>query len=171
MATTYEAIATVTVTGATAANMEFTNIPGTYTDLTLMISCRGTEAGGTGNGNILIQFNSSTSNLSDRRLYGTGSGTGSDTDGAAIRFAAPSAVATASTFGNAYIYIPNYAGNTNKSVSTDAVGENNATASVMNISAGLWSNTAAITSIKLLPDASKNFVQYSTATLYGIKNS
>jgi len=35
--------------------------------------------------------------------------------------------------------------------------------------AGLFSNTSAITSIKL--QSGFNFVQYSTATLYGIKNS
>jgi hypothetical protein len=33
MANTYEAIATVTVGSGGAANIEFTSIPGTYTDL------------------------------------------------------------------------------------------------------------------------------------------
>jgi hypothetical protein len=47
--------------------------------------------------------------------------------------------------------------------------ENNATLSLMNLAAGLWSNTSAITSIKIT--AVGTFEQYSTATLYGIKNS
>jgi hypothetical protein len=40
----------------------------------------------------------------------------------------------------------------------------------MNFIAGLWSNTAAITSISMAPD-NGNYPQYSTATLYGIKSS
>jgi hypothetical protein len=47
------------------------------------------------------------------------------------------------------MYIPNYAGSSNKSVSIDAVTENNATAAEANLVAGLWSSTAAITSITL----------------------
>jgi hypothetical protein len=36
--------------------------------------------------------------------------------------------------------------------------------------ASIWNSSSAITSIKLFP-SSGNIVQYSTATLYGIKNS
>ena len=77
--------------------------------------------------------------------------------------------ATASTFGNAEIYIPNYASSNNKSVSADFVSETNAADAIFGLTAGLWANTSAITSIKLTPAAA--FAQYSTATLYGIKNS
>jgi hypothetical protein len=38
------------------------------------------------------------------------------------------------------------------------------------LTAGLWSNTAAITSVKFAPQ-SGNFVQYSTATLYGVTSA
>ena len=77
---------------------------------------------------------------------------------------------TANTFSNFSTYIPNYAGSNNKSYSVDGVTENNATASYQIMYAGLWSNTAAINQITLVPDT-LNFVQYTTATLYGIKNS
>jgi hypothetical protein len=104
-------------------------------------------------------------------LYGNGSASGSYTD--TVIFANANAnSSTASTFGNFQMYIPNYAGSSNKSVSIDAVTENNATAAEANLVAGLWSSTAAITSITLYNYGSvTNFMQHSTATLYGIKNS
>jgi hypothetical protein len=40
MATTYEAIATVEVGSGGAADIEFTSIPGTYTDLLVCLSKR-----------------------------------------------------------------------------------------------------------------------------------
>jgi hypothetical protein len=80
---------------------------------------------------------------------------------------------TSNTFGNSSIYIPNYTGSTAKSVSIDSVGENNGTASEQIISAALWNNTAAITSITLTSlddnlNPSGNFAQYSSVSLYGI---
>ena len=80
------------------------------------------------------------------------------------------ATATANTFANVSIYIPNYTSANYKSVSIDAVTENNATTAYAFLSAGLWSNTAAITSATIT-NSSGNYVQYSTAYLYGIKNS
>ena len=68
-------------------------------------------------------------------------------------------------------YIHNYAGSTNKSVSVDAVGEANATYAEMDLLAGLWSNTDAITSVSIKPNIGSNFVIYSTAYLYGVKNA
>jgi hypothetical protein len=41
----------------------------------------------------------------------------------------------------------------------------------MRLGAGLWSSASAITSIKVYPIPSGVWVQYSTATLYGIKSS
>ena len=55
-------------------------------------------------------------------------------------------------------------------MSADGVMENNATEAYQNLVAGLWSNTSAITSLTLAKSTG-NFVQYSSASLYGIKNS
>lgn len=169
MADTFVKIATVTVGSGGAANMDFTSIPSTYTDLVLKVSTRTNLSNSVDD--LMIQFNSNTgSNYPYRQLYGTGSATGSGTatiTGAYIG-TCTAATATASTFGNLESYIPNYAGSTNKSVSSDAVSENNATAGFQNFVAALWSNTAAITSIRILSLNSGSFVQYSTATLYGI---
>ena len=77
---------------------------------------------------------------------------------------------TASVFGNAEIYIPNYAGSTAKSLSGDSVTENNATTAYTNLAAGLYTGTSAITSLTLIPDAN-SFAQYSSFYLYGVKNA
>lgn len=168
MATTYEAIATVTVGSGGAANIEFTSIPGTYTDLIVKISGRNTNGGATG---IYISFNSSTSSFSNKYLEGNGSTASS---GSFARYVGTETASTytANTFNNLEIYIPNYAGSTNKSFSSDTVSENNNTLAYATFNAGLWSNTAAITSIGFtISPPSQTFAQYSTATLYGIKNS
>ena len=116
-------------------------------------------------------MNGSSSGFTGRNVYGTGSAAGSysDTSGEVGVLAGNNA--TASTFGNAEIYIPNYAGSTNKSFSVDSVNENNATSASQFLYANLWSNTAAITSITLLSGGSVNLLQYSTAYLYGVKNA
>lgn len=170
MALTYTAIATVTVGSGGAADIEFTSIPGTYTDLIVALSARdATTTFGSGDGiSFKIEFNGSTSNLSGKSLFGNGTNASSYSD-TVIYGILSTAKDTSNTFGNASIYIPNYAGSNNKSVSVDAVAENNATAAGMRITAGLWSNSAVITSVKIVPYST--FTQYSTATLYGIKNT
>ena len=176
MATTYEAIATVTVGSGGAASIEFTSIPGTYTDLCVLLSARGARA--TVSTPAIINFNSSTSNLSSRRLFGNGSTASSDTPtpNVVLFFNINDSTATASTFSSSMIYVPNYAGSNAKSVSIDAVTENNATSAQAQLSAGLWNDTSAITSFKITATAGdfvtlSSFDEHSTATLYGIKNS
>ena len=167
MATTYEKIASVTVGSGGAANIEFTSIPGTFDDLVVHASLRGTTA------QLYeltyLEFNNSTANLSSRGLEGNGSTVSSYTNPTIYINAANGANSTSDTFSSHFIYVPNYAGGTNKSVSVDGVTENNATTAYASIQAGLWSQTGAITSLKLKPTG--NFVQHSTATLYGIKKS
>ena len=68
------------------------------------------------------------------------------------------------------IYIPNYSGSTNKSVSIDAVAENNGTSGFCSFTAGLWSASDAITQITLIANGG-NMVQHSSVSLYGIRNS
>ena len=79
----------------------------------------------------------------------------------------PGSTATASVFGNAEMYIPNYTSANYKSIICDAVTENNATESYQDLYANLWRNTAAITSISFFPGGSL-FTQYSTFSLYGV---
>jgi hypothetical protein len=170
MANTYVQIgSTVTVGAGGAASIDFTSIPGTYTDLLVLASVRNSES--FNNGDLLMRFNGSSTSYINKSIYGTGTAAASNspfTDkiyGASIN----ANTSTASTFSSNSLYIPNYTGSTNKSVSVEGVQETNGSQAFMNIIAGLWSNTAAITSISLF--SGTNFVQYSTATLYGISKS
>jgi len=171
MANTYKALSTVTVGAGGASSIIFSNIPQTYTDLKIAISAR-TDRSGFSFDNIVVRPNGSSSNLSDRYLLGFGSGITSATDTSGLGAAgAVGASATANTFSNVEVYIPNYTGSTNKSFAVDAVSENNATDGRQGLTANLWSNTTPITSLTIVPSSGPNFVQYSTATLYGVFNA
>ena len=171
MANTYVAIQTITVGATAVATMEFTSIPQTYTDLVIKISGK-PDSGGTGA--IAIQFNSTTSTYTTKRLYGDGSGAASDSSATTnylkVGFVGNST--GSNNFGNAEIYISDYTSANQKSVSTDSVSEGNSTTQYMTIMAGLWNGTGAITNIKVNGDNGVyNFAQYTTATLYGINKS
>ncbi len=174
MANTYQIIARTTVGSGGAANIEFTSIPNIYTDLLVKISHRSSRTGFTVS-DTGLQFNSDTvaSNYTSRRLFSDGSGAASDsiTHSSGYWGYSSAANATANTFTNTEIYIPNYTSSNAKSYSIDSAQENNVSAAYAFFIAGIWTGTAAITTIKLFDANSANFVQYSTATLYGIKNS
>ena len=159
-------IATVEVGSAGAATIDFASIPQGYTDLKVVISGRTNRASSVFD-DILISFNGSTASFSGRELYGDGASAASITTARAASIATGS-TATANAFGNSEIYIPNYAGSTNKSFSVDGVQETNGTTAYAIFIAGLWSNIAAITSLSLTPSVGTSFNQYTTATLYGI---
>jgi hypothetical protein len=157
---------------ASAASVTFANIPQTgYTDLKVVISARSTRSDYTF-GSVSIVFNSTTSGYSYNWLKGDGSnpntGTGSSIAYLLNLYAAPSSTATANTFGNSEFYIPNYTSSNFKSVSIDTVAENNATLAQATLTAGLWSNTAAINSITLSETNGNAFTANSTFSLYGL---
>jgi hypothetical protein len=167
MATTYVKIgSTVTVGAGGAATIDFTSIPATYTDLVILCSARGALT----SAYVKVSFNGSTTGFTQKQVTGNGTAAASGSF-AQLMFEVDRSTYTASTFSNSMAYIPNYAGANNKSYSADSVNENNATTAFTNLTAGLWSNTAAITSISLSIDSADLFVQYSTATLYGILKS
>jgi hypothetical protein len=169
----YNLIATTTVGAAGAASIVFSGIPQTYTDLVIKLSARSSATGGSVVDSPFVDFNGLTTNQSARWVRTVdGSTVASQTDTRTyLPFSVTRDTATASVFGNGELYIPNYAGSTNKSFSADGVAENNATAAGLGLTANLWSNTAAITSITLTLSSGGNFMQHSSASLYGIKNS
>jgi hypothetical protein len=118
---------------------------------------------------LYISFNSSTSSFTNKSLEGNGSAASSQSTARYLGTIGGTNV-TSNTFLSGEAYVPNYAGSTNKSFSVDTVGETNATLVYATLAANLWSSTSAITSIGLSP-SSGNFVQYSTAYLFGIKSS
>lgn len=158
-------ISTVTVGAGGAASIDFTSIPGTFTDLMLTYSLRTTQA--TVSTSVTLTLNSSASNFTMRGLYGNGS-TATAFTGTTYAGEACGANATASTFSNNSLYISNYSGNLNKPYCIDSVSESNtATSTITMIDSGLWSITSAITALSIVA-SSGTFVQYSTASLYGI---
>ena len=169
---TFIKIASATVGSGGAASMEFTSIPSTYTDLLLKISVRSSRASFIYDG-FTLTFNDNSSGYSGRWIRGNGSSVSSGVSPYTAYIddilGVNGASSTSNTFSNLEFYIPNYTGSANKSVSMDGILENNTTEAYATLSANLWSNTSAITKITF-GKFNADFVQYSTATLYGIKN-
>jgi hypothetical protein len=167
-------IQTVTVGAGGAASIDFTNIPQTYTDLMVVFSLRGTVSAGVSN--VKLAFNGSTSSYSGRTLMGFGSGAGYSeinvdqysTPWPFINFYAHvGSTSTANVFSNGSISVPNYTASSNKRASIDWVNENNAAGAWSGINTGLWSNSAAITSLSL-GAYTGTWVSGSSASLYGV---
>jgi len=169
MANTYTLIASSTVGSGGTAYIEFTAIPATYTDLVILCSLRSNDSRVYTWVN--LKPNGSASNGTSRQLYANGSSAISGNLARVQLQAVPANNATASTFGNASIYIPNYASSNNKSFSGDSVAETNGTTTEMGLDANLWSDSAAISSFQIYPGDGSLWLQHSTAYLYGIKNS
>jgi hypothetical protein len=170
MATTYEIIDKATL-ASTASSVTFSSIPSTYTDLLLKVSARDNNSASANGSYYTIGFNGSTTGFTAMFLRGTGSAV---TSSSFAQYAGNSVTTaqTASTFSNDEIYIPNYAGSNNKSYSSNAVVETNATGAFATLIAGIWSNTAAITSLKIEAAGGGFLFQIgSSFYLYGIKNS
>jgi len=156
---------------ASAASVTFDNIPQTgYTDLKVVSSTRSTAAASSNGVGLYLKFNGSTTSYAWRRLANNSGTPFSDNNAADTQLlvgALNAANDTANTFTSTDTYIPNYRVAVNKSVSSDSVAENNGTTVSGFMVAGLWSNTAAITSIVFTP-SSGSFVSGSTFSLYGL---
>lgn len=158
-------IETVTVGAGGTANITFSNIPQTYTDLIIVTSLRAT--GSYTATSTYMRFNNSTSDRSFK--FTTGNGSSIENYGDNLLWAGyeTGSTGTNNSFANNYIYITNYAGSNYKSISVDAGYSNNSQTSHIGMAAGLWANSAAITSIQISPYTG-SWAQYSTATLYGV---
>ncbi len=164
-------IETVTVGAGGAANIEFTNIPQTYTHL--QIRGIGRTARANIEDGLYIRFNSATTGYSDHHLYGSGAAassfanSGSDTE--IETYTMPGNNAASSIFGVAVIDILDYK-DTNKFKTLRLIGgfDNNSTNGRVELVSGNWRSTNAITSITLIAGNS-TWVQYSSFALYGIK--
>ena len=166
-----ELIATKSIPTDGTNSVTFSSIPQTYTDLIIKISARAST--GTQSAPTLMSINGNTSNLTFKRIQGAGSGavisqSGSGTGGVGGIFTTGSDF-TANVFGSGEVYIPNYTSANYKSYSIDSTNENNGTGSYMSMVAGLWSDTAAITSLTFTQEDG-NTANGSTFYLYGISN-
>ena len=171
MANTFELINSYTIGSGGAGTIDFTSIPSTYTDLCLKVSARKTSTGGA---NLQMQFNGTTTGYTQKTIIGGDSGSpASYSDTSEIGFMYVNlSNHIANTFSITDIYIPNYASSNNKTISIDNVIENNASGGGTVLTVGTWANSAAINRLYLqIANGAGTFAQYSTAHLYGIKNS
>lgn len=159
---TYTPIATYTAPSAQAA-YTFSSIPGTYTDLVLIMTTKLTS----GADGINMQFNGDTaSNYSFTYLSGNGSSATSfrysNTSNIKVAF---NGYPTTADGHISIVQINNYSNATTfKTAITRDNNANNGTGAIV----GLWRNANAITSV-ILTAVSSTFTAGSTFTLYGIK--
>ena len=168
MPSTYTLISAITVNSNTTT-IDFTSIPSTYTDLQLKLSARST----TGDSYCNVTFNGASGSLVGQYLYGDSSGAPTSGSLTPILYTNVSG-ATAGTFGISDMYVQNYSSTSTNKIIDITSGMFNATETSGNsmlTQGAQYSNTAAITRITLTHSGTGQFVPYSTAYLYGIKNS
>jgi hypothetical protein len=158
MPTTYEPIATTTLSGSTS-EVTFTSIPATFTDLRLVF------AGVSSAQALCIQFNGDTStNYSLTVLRGDGTSAVSSRNTSIDRLIVCSLTGTNPNLLTTDVF--SYAGSTYKTLLSSSSEDNNGSGNTRQ-SVGLWRSTSAITSLRLYGFSASNIT--GTATLYGIK--
>ena len=171
MATTYGLIASTQVGAGGASSFDFQNIPSTYTDLILLISARTNRAAY--HESLLMTFNGSASNYYYQRMYLDSTTVYADYASTAM-FAGQASGGTASAnyFGSSRVEIFNYA-NTSFYKGSDSLGisGNSSTSALWAMTANRWASTAAINRVTITPENGGTIQQYSSAYLYGVKNS
>jgi hypothetical protein len=169
-------IANTTLSAATSA-VEFSSIPSTYHDLMVKIVCRTTVSADNEYFDLRMNNDSGSVYYKYTNYMNGASSFGSQVwanQTSMYVYQAVGDTATASTFSNHELYIPNYTLSTNKAVLEDSCSLTDSTASgalrMVTTSSMLWrpSTPAAITSLKFTT-ASGNFKIGSTFTLYGVK--
>ncbi len=178
MANTYTLINKIEVgAGSSQSLLTFTSIPQTYTDLELRISCHSSTSLGTDT--LGIRFNSDTANnYYTTLLQGYGSfgvsaaqvGVGSLAWTGLIEDTANGA----DVFAVATIRLADYAGSRNKTILADSYSDVNRPDTLLRLFGDTWNNSSAINRIDInILSAGTGYVfgQYTTAYLYGIKNS
>jgi hypothetical protein len=172
MASAFTLISSVTAGSGGVSNMNFTNIPQTYTDLLLLGSVRAAAD----NTNIRLTFNSNSSTVYlDQQLANGNNSAVAGKNSAAAFLSLSGANAgvsyTANIFSSFRVYIPNYTLVDNKYYFIDTVTENNSNTYIASALSSATSNiNAAITSIQMVPPSS-TFDQHSIISLYGISKS
>jgi hypothetical protein len=173
----YESISTVTVGAGGASSITFSSIPSTYTHLQIRMSARSDRAN-SGANTVFAYANgdeapSATTNYYSHYLAGDGSSASagalsSANPGYGFYFGFAIGANATNNISPGVIDILDYA-NTNKyKVSRSLAGTDNNGSGYLGLFSSVWSNTAAITSLKLVC-YSYNFTQYSSFALYGIK--
>ena len=164
--TSFESIFTSTVGSGGASNIEFTSIGSGYKHL--QIRGIGGITGGNQIGYIQINGDTTATNYYTHALEGDGADDYSYAVNSYPRFT--SLPSSSNLFGVSILDILDY-GNTSKYKTVKALGgvDRNGSGEIT-LYSGLWKNTDAITSIKLIPNAGATFKEFSSFALYGIKD-
>ncbi len=164
MPITYEPISTTTL-GSTSAQIDFTSIPQTYTDLVLV-----TNLIVTGSGYPWMTVNGNTSNIySNTILRGTGSSVISSRNSNSTEWYFTTGYDTFGVPILATINFFSYTSSSNKTALVQNAGATQTTTPI-SVSALVARTSSAITSISLIKGSS-TWSAGSTATLYGVKNA
>ena len=171
----YDSIATVTVGSGGVANVEFTSIPSTYTDLQIRAIARDASAFNDSYG-AKLKINSDTgNNYASHYILGNGATVVAGSQGTSIT--PPNCVQTAgggmsaNIFSAIIIDFLDYK-NTNKYKTIrvlTGVEPNSTSGDGVGLQSALWMNTNAISTITITSDSGSNWAQYTKFALYGIK--
>lgn len=153
-----------TTTTATASSIDITSIPATYGSLVLQISNANVTSSGT-EASLRVEFNSSSAGyywISGG--MGVGSQRGRNSSSFELAYALTGATNTHSVDhgGVVYFHFGNYASNKHKVCTFQYIASN-----IPQFGSCIWSNTAAITSIKLYPTSLTSFKSGLKITLFG----
>jgi len=168
----YDSLATVTLSAATAT-VTFAGIPTGYKHLQLRLIGRSAFAGDSENVRMQLNGQTATSFYTNHILYGNGTSALTDNDVNSVAgfniHRLPAATSTASVFGGLVIDFLDYA-DTNKNKTIRSLGGWDANGSGrINLTSGLFTSTAAISSITLTLSTASNYAINSSFALYGVK--
>lgn len=169
-------IATVDVGAGGTANITFSSIPSSYTDLMIILSGKTTSTSNSSFDNIGIRWNSLTDDWEEAGLRGNGTSVNalSETTDTLLKYQYTNGNSGTGKFGVMKFYLTRYAETTFlKTHNTMSVSGVASSSSAQTITVGgNKSETNAINSIVLYGDYGGGvWAQYTTATLYGILNS
>ena len=160
MAATYIPIATQTL-ASPAASITFSSIPGTYTDLRLIVHSAPTSSATS----ISLQMNGLSPTTSHGYIRGDGTTPTYTNNTSSAYIAGVTSSNTQPSFMQADFF--SYAGSTNKSVLIQGGEDVNGTGFLFN-TVGTFQTTAAITSIAITTGSTPTMGTGTVATLFGI---
>ena len=174
VASSFESIATTTVGSGGTASITFSSMGTGFTHLQIRGIAREYSGGGANTLGMSLRFNadSGANYTASHVLYGTGATAASAASGTSqtsiqvVNY--PQSAATSNAFGIFVIDILDF-NSANKYKTVRGLGgyDGNDTNGIVTFRSGAWMNTAAVTSITLLPSSS--WAQYSSFALYGVK--
>jgi hypothetical protein len=168
-----EPIATTLGTGS-SGTITFSNIPQGYKHLQIRMLVKGTSTSGGVNTGCKIEFNGDTTSTNYYRHSLTGNGSSASAAASNSNNEIINAIGSSSSanvYGINIVDILDYANTSKYKTVRNLLGQDNNGSGIVQLTSGLWSNTAPITSIALVADPTyiTNWTTASRFSLYGIK--